>query len=121
MRCGVLLFFISSTAAAQTRPDSTWRDHNAAADSAAAHSRWRDYLYHARILDSALNRSSRVTIALARGYANAGQSDSALALLRDFAASGLTSKLDDDPRFAPLRSRSEFTEVLRQIVANGKT
>src|SRR5689334_23377661 len=101
---GLCLLLVTSAAAAQSRPDSTWRDHNTAADSAAARQNWRDYLYHVRILDSALNRSARVTIALARGYAKTGQPDSALNLLREFAGSGLMRDLESDSTLDPLRS-----------------
>src|SRR5262245_27342284 len=76
-------------ASGRATPDSTWREHDAAADSAAAHRDWPAYLRHVQILDSLMHHHPGVTQALARGYAQQGEIDRALQLLVDLSQTGV--------------------------------
>jgi hypothetical protein len=100
--------------------DSTWRDHDAAADSAAARHDWPDYLRHVRVLDSALHHHPGVTLALARGHAQLGDTATAFALLRDFAATGIYRDLRTDSLLAPLHKSESWSALLRMFDANEK-
>jgi hypothetical protein len=97
----------------------SWRDHARAADSAAAHRDWRGYISHLQVVDSALSHRSSVTVALARGYAQLGDTGKAFSLLRDFAAAGLTRDLAADSTFSPLRGLKQWNELTAALADNG--
>ena len=120
-RTASFVFFMIAwvgSAVAQGRADSTWRDHDRAADSAAAHGRWSEYLYHARVLDSLLSGHPGIVVALARAHAQLGDSAAAFALLHDLASSGIVRNLAADSLLTPLRASTSFQAVLETMTRN---
>jgi hypothetical protein len=99
--------------------DSTWQDHNRAADDAAKAKRWQDYLYHVGVIDTILRGLPGVTVGLARGYAQTGQPARAIALLRELAASGIVRPIATDSLLAPLQSAPGWSDVVQAFAANG--
>jgi hypothetical protein len=105
--------------ASRATADSTWQDHNRAADEAAKAKRWQDYLYHVGVIDTILRGLPGVTVGLARGYAQTGQPARAMALLRELAASGIVRPIAADSLLAPLHSAPGWAEVVQAFAANG--
>jgi len=80
--------------------DSTVFEHDAAATQARNSGDWPGYGYHVRRIDSMLGGGHpRVTVALARAEARLGHRVEAMALLADFAATGLLRNIESDSDF----------------------
>ena len=76
------------------------------------------FLEHARQAQSLRPAHGGVTYALASAYALTGDTASALASLRRFAAMGYTADLEADSDFVALRSSSALAEIERRLAAN---
>jgi hypothetical protein len=98
--------------------DSSWQDHARAADSAAAHRDWATYLHHAHVVDSLLHHHPRALVALARGHAQRGDTATALAVLRDLVAAGISRDLTGDSLLHPLTANAGWADIARGLAAN---
>ena len=99
--------------------DSTWRQHDAAADLARAGQDWAGYRHHALELERLLSGHPATIIALAGAAARLGEVEEALARLDQFARMGLVRDLASDSDLAVLRGKPRFTRLARRVAANG--
>ena len=106
--------------AQEVRRDSTWRDHDAAGRAARERGDWRAAVRHYQILDSAVFGSPRVTLAIARAYANLADTAGSLAALRRYAQMGLTYDVAADEQLRAMTSVRGFAKIQQRIVANAR-
>ena len=99
--------------------DSTWRQHDAAADLARAGQDWTAYRHHALELERLLSGHPATIVALAGAAARLGDVEEALARLDQFARMGLVRDLASDSDLAVLRGKPRFTRLVRRVAANG--
>jgi len=119
MFCAASLLATPSAAAAQS--DSTWRDHNHAADAAINQGDWRTARQHLREMDRLLGGHPGVAFALAKAELNLGDTAQALAQVERVAAMGVMSRGAADPALAGLRAMPAFQAAAAAIAANGGT
>ena len=106
--------------AAQT--DSTIFQHDAAATQARTVRDWPAYRYHVGKIDSLLGGGNpRVTVALARAEARLGHRSQAVALLSDFAATGLLRSVETDSDFVEtLSGQPGWRPLLERLGRNAR-
>ena len=96
----IALACFSVTRRLPAQADSTIFEHDAAATQARSSGDWPGSGYHVRPIDSMLGGGHpRVTVALARAEARLGHRALAMALLADFAATGLLRSIETDSDF----------------------
>jgi hypothetical protein len=100
------------------RADSTWRQHDAAADSAAARNDWRAYRHHAARLRDLMHGHPGALLALARADAQLGDTAAALGWVRAYAAAGLVRNMSADSALAPLHGTAGWRESIERIDRN---
>lgn len=100
------------------RTDSTWRQHDAAADSAAAREDWVAYRHHSVKLRELMHGHPGALLALARADAQLGDTAAALEWVRAFAGTGLVRNLVADSALTPLHGTVEWRDALARIDAN---
>ena len=108
-------------APAQAQADSTWRDHNRAADAATARRDFADARRHLDAMNRLLGGHPAVAIALARNAVQRGDTAFAVRQFERIAAMGVTSRFIADTIFNVLRSRPDFQAAATAIAANGGT
>jgi hypothetical protein len=119
LAAGVLPLLLATRLAAQA--DSTWRQHDAAADSAMAHGDWADARRHSLALDRLLGGHPAVPAQLARIALRAGDTAEALAQLGRLEAMGVASRVFGDTAFASLRLLPAFQRLAAAVTAAGAT
>jgi hypothetical protein len=99
--------------------DSSWRDHDWAGRAARERGDWRTAVRHYEILDSLVNGSPRVTLAIARAYANLGDTVRAIGVLNRYSLMGLTYDVTADDQLRGVAAVPAFAAVQRRLSANG--
>lgn len=113
-----LLITLLAAAPLGAQSDSTWRDHATAAEAARRASDWAGYRHHLQRADQILGAHPGITVGLARAAARLGDTATAYAQLRRFAAMGLTRDLAADPDLASLRGTPAWAEVVATLGEN---
>lgn len=113
------LLAVPRHAAAQA--DSSWRDHDRAADAAIARSDWAGAKRHLVIMDRLLGGHPAVAVALARVAVHQADTAEAIRQFERVAAMGVTSRGIHDTVFSGLQSRSAFQAAAAAIAANTTT
>ena len=108
----------ASARSVHAQNDSTWRDHDRAANSALAHGDWQGTRRHLLSMDRLLGGHPGVAIALAKVAARAADTAEMLAQLRRVAKMGVVSAATGDSVFAPYRALPSFRRVGRAIRGN---
>jgi hypothetical protein len=115
-----LIVLLASTASAQDASrDSSWRDHDRAGRAARERGDWRAAVRHYEILDSAIYGSPRVTLAIARAYANLSDTTRAIGALHRYSLMGLSYDVTADDQLRGITAASGFAVVQRRLTANG--
>ena len=111
---------IASTLPAQdAQRDSSWREHDRAGRAARERGDWRTAVRHYEILDSVVYGSPRVALAIARAYANLGDTLRAVGVLSRYSLMGLTYDVTADDQLRGIATASAFASVQRRLTANG--
>jgi hypothetical protein len=113
----IALLALAATVALQPA-DSTWRDHNAASEAAAARGDWTTARRHMQKLDTLLNGHPAVVLALARAAVRLGERGEALALLGAYADMGLGRDVTGDSAFVTLRGEPGWNAIGERLRAN---
>ena len=98
--------------------DSTWAQHNAAANAARRRGDWAAWRHHLTRLDSLVGGHPRVTLSLARAAAHLGDTTAALAHLTTLAATGLRHDVAADTDFVAVRGAKGWDAIARQMTEN---
>lgn len=93
--------------------------HDSAAAAARKSANWSAYAAEIPLLDSILNGHPNVRIVRARINAHLGDTASAYASLRDFAAMGLKRKIEADTDLVALRGTPSWSSIIDRLNANG--
>src|SRR4051812_19732133 len=96
------LLFVAAASPMVAQNDSTWRDHNRAADAAIARRDWSGARHHALAVDSLLGGHPGAAMYLARIAALSGDTAEAIAQVRRVGTMGVIARTTDSA-FAPLR------------------
>src|SRR6185436_3126572 len=116
-----LLALVATAAPLAAQADSTWREHNAAADAAMTAANYPEARRQTQAMDPLLGGHPAVAFQLAKIAALSGDTAEVLAQLRRIAAMGVISRRIGDTAFAPYRARPWFQGVARDIAANAST
>jgi DNA-binding beta-propeller fold protein YncE len=112
----------AGTANSATPPNATTMQRYAYHDSVAAAARragdWARYREHIVPLDSILNGHPNVRVINARIHAHLGDTATAYASLRNFAAMGLVRSLEADTDLVALHGTPEWDALLARIKSN---
>jgi sugar lactone lactonase YvrE len=95
--------------------------HDSAAAAARRAGNWSQYGAEIPFLDSILNGHPNVRIVRARIGAHLGDTASAYASLRDFAAMGLRRRIEADTDLVALRGTPSWNALIERMTANGAT
>ncbi len=93
--------------------------HDSLAAAARRGGNWAAYGAEIPVLDSILNGHPNVRIVRARIGAHLGDTASAYASLRDFAAMGLRRRIEADTDLVALRGTASWNSLIERITANG--
>jgi len=95
--------------------------HDSAAAAARRAGNWTAYGAEIPFLDSILNGHPNVRIVRARIGAHLGDTASAYASLRDFAAMGMRRRIEADTDLVALRGTRSWNALMERIAVNGAT
>lgn len=93
--------------------------HDSAAAAARRSGDWTAYRQEIPLLDSILNGHPNVRVVRARINAHLGDTATAYASLRDFAAMGLRRKIEADTDLVALRGTPQWNAIVERLDANG--
>jgi hypothetical protein len=105
----------------EAQTDSTWREHDAAADAALARHDFVEARRHTLAVDSLLGAHPAAVLSLARIAALSGDSAEALAQIGRVAEMGVTTRRLADTAFNGLRASPRFRDLARTIDGNAAT
>lgn len=111
------MWLVAASAHAQTTAE-VYRRQDSAAAAARKAKDWPTYRDRVVFLDSILGHHPNVRVVNARIYAHLGDTAAAYRSLRDFAAMGMTRKLDADSDLVSLHGTPAWDEVIARIGAN---
>lgn len=114
---------VASTGAtpAKTTTMQRYAYHDSVAAAARKAGDWKRYRDHIVILDSILNGHPNVRVVNARIHAHLGDTATAYASLRNFAAMGLIRPIEADTDLVALRGTPAWTDLVARIKANGNS
>jgi sugar lactone lactonase YvrE len=108
----------AASPASVTPSDSTWAQHNAAANAARRRGDWTAWRHHLTRLDSLIGGHPRVTLSLARAASHLGDTSAALAHLATLAASGLRHDIAADTDFVAVRGAKGWDAISKRFTEN---
>jgi len=115
----VALFGVPTPLLAQS--DSTWRDHNRAAQAAIAAGDWTAARRQLLEVDRLLGGHPSIAFALSRAALHLGDTAQAVAQVERVAAMGVGTRAITDPLFDGLRAMPPFQAAAAAIAANAST
>lgn len=105
----------------RAQADSTWRDHNRAAEAAIARRDWPEARTQLLTVERLLGNHPGAVMALARLGARAGDTTEVLTHLRRIAAMGVVSRGIGDTLFDWMRQSPSLRSVAATLAANAAT
>jgi sugar lactone lactonase YvrE len=116
---GLITSAVTAAAASAQTTLQLYAHHDSAAAAARKAGNWTAYGAEIPLLDSILNGHPNVRIVRARIGAHLGDTASAYASLRDFAAMGLRRRIEADTDLVALRGTASWNSLIERIAANG--
>ena len=108
----------AASPAATTPVDSTWAQHNAAANAARRRGDFSAWRHHLTRLDSLIGGHPRVTLGLARAASHLGDTATALAHLTTLAAAGLRHDAAADTDLVAVRGATGWDALAKRFTEN---